>query len=105
MTNTYKDDAPMETKIYEELRCIRCVLERILREFSEGTFVDYQMEKYGKDFKGEYSQGGKMNAERIQKTVEALIEDEMIKVIARKIISDLEKNGYFTFRKGVSGGI
>lgn len=51
MINTYKDDDPMETKIYEELRCTRSVLERILRTMDEGLFVDYQMEKYGKDYK------------------------------------------------------
>ncbi len=50
MVNTYPDDAPMETKIYEELRCTRSVLERILRVMDEGLFVDYQMEKYGKDY-------------------------------------------------------
>lgn len=53
MTNTYKDDASMEVKIYEEIRCLRCVLERILRELNEGTFVDYQMEKFGNKFKGD----------------------------------------------------
>ncbi len=51
MVNTYPDDAPMETKLYEELRCTRSVLERILRVMDEGLFVDYQMEKYGKNYK------------------------------------------------------
>ena len=51
MVNTYKVDAPMETKLYEEMRCLRCVLERVLRVMDEGLFVDYQMEKYGKDYK------------------------------------------------------
>lgn len=51
MINTYRDNAPMETKIYEEMRCTRSVLERILRVMDEGLFVDYQMEKYGKDYK------------------------------------------------------
>ena len=51
MVNTYSDDAPMETKMYEEMRCLRCVLERVLRVMDEGLFVDYQMEKYGKDYK------------------------------------------------------
>ncbi|MHA1868076.1 MAG: hypothetical protein ACTSXD_08405 [Candidatus Heimdallarchaeaceae archaeon] len=51
MTNTYKDNAPIEEKIYEETRCLRCVLERILRVMDEGLFVDYQMEKFGKDYK------------------------------------------------------
>ena len=36
MTNTYKDDAQIEVKTYDE-----------------GTFVDYQMEKFGKSFKGD----------------------------------------------------
>lgn len=51
MVNTYPDNASMETKLYEEMRCTRSVLERILRVMDEGLFVDYQMEKYGKDFK------------------------------------------------------
>ena len=51
MTNTYKKDAPLDEKMYEELRCTRCVLERILRVMDEGLFVDYQMEKFGKKFK------------------------------------------------------
>ena len=50
MVNTYLDNASMETKMYEEVRCLRCVLERILRTMDESLFVDYQMEKYGKDF-------------------------------------------------------
>jgi len=56
MVNTYPDDAPMETKIYEELRCTRAVLERILRVMDEGLFVDYQMEKYGKAYKTKKSE-------------------------------------------------
>lgn len=51
LVNTYPEDAPMETKMYEELRCTRSVLERILRVMDEGLFVDYQMEKYGKNYK------------------------------------------------------
>ena len=51
MTNTYSDDAPKEKKLYEEIRCTRCVLERILRVMDEGLFVDYQMEKFGKNYK------------------------------------------------------
>jgi hypothetical protein len=38
----------MEWKMYEELRCARCALERILRVLDEGLFVDYQLEKFGK---------------------------------------------------------
>ena len=53
MTNTYPDNASIEEKIKEEMRCLRCVLERILRELNEGLFVDYQMEKFGKNFKGD----------------------------------------------------
>ena len=41
----------MEEKRFEELRCLRCVLERILRVMDEGLFVDYQMEKFGKNYK------------------------------------------------------
>lgn len=50
MVNTYKDTDSMEIKVYEEMRCLRCVLERVLRVMDEGLFVDYQMEKYGKDY-------------------------------------------------------
>lgn len=46
MTNTYKEDAKWEEKVLEELRCTRCVLERLLRVFDEGLFVDYQLEKF-----------------------------------------------------------
>lgn len=46
MTNTYNSDADIFTKFYEELRCLRCVMERLLRVFDESKFVDYQMEKF-----------------------------------------------------------
>ena len=48
---TYEDTDPMEEKMLEEMRCIRSVLERLLRVMDEGLFVDYQMEKFGKDYK------------------------------------------------------
>lgn len=48
MTNTYKKNASYNVKLLEEVRCTRCVLERILRVMDEGLFVDYQMEKFGK---------------------------------------------------------
>ncbi len=53
MTDTYPKDAPIEEKAKEELRLIRCLLERLLRCMSESNFVDYQMEKFGKKFKGD----------------------------------------------------
>jgi hypothetical protein len=46
MTNTYDDNAPLDIKIYEELRLIRCLHERILRAINEGEFPDYQMKKF-----------------------------------------------------------
>ena len=46
ITNTYPDGAPDEVKLIEEIRCVRCCLERILRVMDEGLFVDYQMEKF-----------------------------------------------------------
>jgi len=51
MTNTYTQNTPIEEKSLQELRCIRCALERILRVMDEGLFVDYQMEKFGKNYK------------------------------------------------------
>jgi hypothetical protein len=47
MTNTYPDDAPNDLKLLEEIRCLRCVNERLLRAMDEGLFTDYQMEKFG----------------------------------------------------------
>ncbi len=32
---------------FQEIQCLRAVLERILRVMDEGLFVDYQLEKYG----------------------------------------------------------
>ena len=32
----------------QEIKCLRAVLERILRVMDEGLFVDYQMEKFGR---------------------------------------------------------
>jgi len=49
MTNPYREDEKIEVKIWQELRCIRCVLERMLMQ--KGDYQDYQMEKFGKDFK------------------------------------------------------
>ena len=59
MVNTYDDSAALPLKIAEELRCTRAVLERILRVMDEGLFVDYQMEKYGKDYKSYDKRGEK----------------------------------------------
>ena len=58
MTNTYKEDAPMETKMYEEIRCLRCVMERLLRVMDRSEFVDYQMEKFGKNYKSTVDDDG-----------------------------------------------
>ena len=38
----------MKKEELQEIRCLRAVLERILRVMDEGLFVDYQMEKFGK---------------------------------------------------------
>ncbi len=53
MTNTYSKNATMEEKRLEELRCIRCVLERLLNHLNSSAFVDYQMEKFGKYYNTE----------------------------------------------------
>ena len=49
-------DVPyMETKVsdefLEEMRLHRCLMERMLRSFSESLFVDYQCEKFGSVYK------------------------------------------------------
>jgi len=51
VTNTYLSEDDLEFKQVEELRCIRCVLERLLRAKYPQEFVDYQMEKFGKNYK------------------------------------------------------
>ena len=51
MTNTYPDNATKEEKLIEELRCIRCVLERLLNHLNSGLFLDYQQEKFGEGYK------------------------------------------------------
>ena len=38
----------MNDKELQEIKCLRAVLERILRVMDEGLFVDYQMEKFGR---------------------------------------------------------
>jgi hypothetical protein len=53
VTNTYPDDAPIEVKLLEEFRCIRCCMERILNLVDGSAFVDYQMEKFGCSSKSE----------------------------------------------------
>jgi hypothetical protein len=37
----------MKKEELQEIKCLRAVLERILRVMDEGLFVDYQMEKFG----------------------------------------------------------
>jgi len=46
LVNTYKDTDPLDVKMYEETRCLRAVMERILRCMSGSEFVDYQFEKF-----------------------------------------------------------
>ena len=53
MTNTYEDNDSPDYKMAEELRCIRCVLERMLHAKYPQEFVDYQMEKFGAGYKNE----------------------------------------------------
>jgi hypothetical protein len=38
----------MSKEELQEIKCLRAVLERILRVMDEGLFVDYQMEKFGR---------------------------------------------------------
>ena len=51
MVNTYTDSATSDERIAEELRLIRCILERWLNFSFPKAFLDYQMEKFGKDYK------------------------------------------------------
>ena len=53
MVNTYKDSAGALEKIAEELRLIRCIKERELSYKYPKAFVDYQMEKFGPEYKTE----------------------------------------------------
>jgi len=65
MTNTYKDNAPIDEKAKEELRLIRCLLERLLRCLNEANFVDYQMEKFGERFKNDKSKNNMGNKKNL----------------------------------------
>ena len=47
MTNTYPEGASVNVRIAEELRLIRCIMERRLNHEYPQVFVDYQMEKFG----------------------------------------------------------
>ena len=51
MTNTYPKDINPMVKIAEELRLIRCILERRLNTEYPNIFLDYQMEKFGENYK------------------------------------------------------
>lgn len=53
MINTYTNDWTPEAKIAEELRLIRCILERQLSFNFPKAFVDYQMEKFGSNYQTE----------------------------------------------------
>ena len=37
----------MEKREFQEVACVRALLERLLRVMDEGMFLDYQMEKFG----------------------------------------------------------
>ena len=57
MVNTYKMSAEPQVKIAEEMRLIRCLLERFLSYQYPQAFLDYQMEKFGKDYKTKEADG------------------------------------------------
>ena len=44
MTNTYRKNEKFEIKLLEELRLIRCCLERLILRFAD--YQDYQFEKF-----------------------------------------------------------
>jgi hypothetical protein len=46
MANTYTNSASDKVKLYEEIRCLRVVMERILRVMDSSAFVDSQFEKW-----------------------------------------------------------
>lgn len=81
MTNTYPKDANMETKIYEELRCTRCVLERILRVMDEGLFTDYEMEKFNS-----------WNKEKFRKEYKHAQPNELVMLNGRKNMYPMPKS-------------
>lgn len=64
MTNTYLDNAPLDVKTFEELRCLRCVLERLLTSLDPVGFKDYQLEKFS----------GSAEARAIQRNVSSPIQ-------------------------------
>ena len=48
MTDTYPKNTPHDVKLLEELRCIRCCLERLLNHLNSQLFLDYELEKFKK---------------------------------------------------------
>jgi len=46
MTNTYQKNDTVNEKTLEELRLIRCLLERFLMVKHPPEFKDYQLEKF-----------------------------------------------------------
>lgn len=77
MTNTYPPDAPLLVKLLEEVRCLRCVNERILRAMDEGLFVDYQMEKFSTFSACSDDEETKRNRAMMEKHGELLTDEEI----------------------------
>lgn len=50
MTNTYPETATLAEKTFQEIRCLRMVMERLLNHLNSGLFRDYQMEKFGSGY-------------------------------------------------------
>ncbi len=92
MTNTYPDDAPYHIKLLEEIRCIRCVNERILRAINEGEFPPYQMEKFSGSVES------RIISQELNKTVSMLPEELFnIRDESEQILSKLNTSLYVDY--------
>lgn len=87
MTNTYQEDAPYATKLLEEIRCLRCANERILRALEEAQFPGYQMEKFS----------GSAEERNLPVVLDVLVEIRTIRKESEIILTKLNESLYVDF--------
>jgi len=87
MTNTYPDNAPYATKLLEEIRCLRCANERILRALSEAQFPGYQMEKFS----------GSAESRNLPVILDILVELKKIREESDMILNKLNNDLYIDY--------
>lgn len=87
MTNTYPDNAPYATKLLEEIRCLRCANERILRALEEAQFPGYQMEKFS----------GSSEVRNLPIILDIMVETRNIRKESEQILNKLNNSLYVDY--------